>query len=120
MGFFMAGGRFEKGHKTRLGQSNPNAGRKPDEFKRIMAELSSNEETIEYFRKVLGRADDSDEFLILQTGVQVPIKVDADTWLKFWKEAAAYGQGKPVQPLEHSGEIQDTKRMVLVFPEISA
>lgn len=107
---------FQKGNKQAHGGKRNGAGRKPDEFKAIMAQLSSNDETIEYFKKVLDRADDSDEFLVLQTGVQVPIKVDADTWLKFWKEAAAYGQGKPSQPIEHSGEIGGS-RVLFVFPE---
>lgn len=94
---------------------NKGGGRKPDEFKRIMAALSSNEETIAYFKKVLGRAEDSDEFLVLQTGVQVPIRVDADTWLKFWKEARDSGFGKATQPVEHSGEIGS--RLIFVHPE---
>lgn len=104
---------FEKGNRASVG--NKGGGRKPDEFKRIMAELSSNEEVLAYFRKVLGRADDSDEFLVLQTGVQVPIKVDADTWLKFWKEASGYGFGRQTQPVEHSGEVGS--RLIFVHPE---
>jgi hypothetical protein len=79
-----------------------------------MAELSSREETLEYFKKVLDRDPESDEFLVLATGVQVPIKVDADTWLKFWREASAYGFGKATQPVEHSGELQS--RIVIVRP----
>lgn len=95
------------------GGKRKGAGRKPDEFKRIMAELASNAEAIKYFKKVLGRADDSDEFLVLQTGVQVPIRVDADTWLKFWKEAKDAGFGKATQPIEAVGE---GSRLVFIHP----
>ena len=103
---------FEVGNRVAVG--NRGGGRPPDEFKRIMAELSSREETLEYFKKVLDRDPESDEFLVLATGVQVPIKVDADTWLKFWREASAYGFGKATQPVEHSGELQS--RIVIVRP----
>lgn len=105
---------FQKGHKLAKGGKRTGSGRKPDEFKRIMAELASREDTIAYFNKVLKRADDSDEFLVLQTGVQVPIKVDADTWLKFWKEARDTGFGKATQPIEHSGDVGG--RLLFIHP----
>lgn len=65
----------------------PNAGRPPDEFKRIMRGISSRKEVIARLRKLTGKSK----------------TVPDELFLKAWEKITDRGYGKAVQPLEHSG-----------------
>ncbi len=110
----MPGKPFAKGNQLRKGTKNPNAGRKPDWFKEQMAAIACSPEAVKLVGDVV-KGEPVDEFLVLQTGVQVPVKPDADTRLKFLSFASDRGMGKVVQGLEHSGEIGS--RLVFIHPE---
>lgn len=98
------------------GGKRPGSGRKPDAFKRAMAALVSHPKTIKFIKDIIeGKA--VDEFLVLQTGVQVPVKADADTRLKYIQYAADRGMGKVSQPIEHSGDAGT--RLIFMHPEDS-
>lgn len=90
---------FKKGNRLAKGGKRPNAGRKPDEFKALMREIASSKEAVELVRGAI-EGKEVDEFLVLQTGVQVPVKPDAATRLKFLQYATDHGYGKPNQPVE--------------------
>jgi hypothetical protein len=64
---------FKKGNRFAKGGKRPNAGRKPDEFKALMAEIASSKEAINLVKDAI-EGKEVDEFLVLQTGVQVPVK----------------------------------------------
>ena len=65
----------------------PNAGRPPDEFKRIMQGIVSRDEAVRRLAQLAsGEKTVSDEI-----------------FLKAFKESADRGYGKAVQPLEHAG-----------------
>lgn len=104
---------FKKGHKFARGGKRAGAGRKPDEFKRLMADIASSKEALELVQGAI-KGDPVDEFLVLQTGVQVPVKPDAATRLKFLQYATDHGYGKANQPLEHKGE---GSRLIFIHPE---
>jgi hypothetical protein len=107
---------FKKGHKFAKGGKRLNAGRKPDEFKALMAQIASSKEAIELVTGAI-EGKEVDEFLVLQTGVQVPVKPDAATRLKFLQYATDHGYGKANQPIEHSGDVGS--RLIFVHPEES-
>lgn len=90
---------FKKGHKFSKGGKRPNSGRKPDEFKALMRTIASSKEAIELVKGAI-EGKEVDEFLVLQTGVQVPVKPDAATRLKFLQYATDHGYGKPNQPID--------------------
>lgn len=90
-------GTFQPGNKVAVG--NKGGGRKPDWFKAKMAEIASSDEAVGFVEDVI-KGKDVDEFLVLQTGVQVPVKADAATRLKFLQFAKESGYGKDTQPIE--------------------
>lgn len=79
-----------------------------------MREIASSKEALDLVAGAIA-GDEVDEFLVLQTGVQVPTKCDAATRLKFLQYATDHGYGKANQPIEHSGEIGS--RLVFIHPE---
>lgn len=106
-------GTFKPGNKAAVG--NKGGGRTPDWFKAKMAEIASSKEALDLVTGVI-EGKDVDEFLVLQTGVQVPVKADASTRLKFLQYATDHGFGKAPQELKHSGEGLNS-RLVFIFPE---
>lgn len=82
---------FEKGGDPRQGKGPkkgaPNAGRPPDEFKRMMRALASRKDVVARLRKLTGKSK----------------KVSDELFLKAWEKITDRGYGKAVQPLEHSG-----------------
>ena len=84
-GQFQPGGPQGPGRGPRKGA--PNAGRPPDEFKKLMRGVASRTETIRRLRKLAGGAKG----------------VADEIFLKAFKECADRGYGKAVQPLEHAG-----------------
>lgn len=94
---FQKGNQIAKGHKG-------GSGRPPDWFKRKMAELACSEAAINLVEGAI-KGKPIDEFLVLQTGVQVPVKPDAATRLKYLAFAADRGGFPSIQKLEHSGTV---------------
>lgn len=104
-------GTFQPGNRASVG--NKGGGRKPDAFKALMRQIASSPAAVGLIRDAIA-GKDVDEFLVLQTGVQVPTKCDAATRLKFIQYATEHGYGKANQPLEHLGE---GSRLIFVHPE---
>jgi hypothetical protein len=98
-------GHFGKGKDSRRGKGgrrNPPGGRTPNWFKEKMQELAASEAAVEFISDCI-KGQPVDEFLVLATGVQVPVKPSAAVRLKAWTEAADRGFGKPTPMLPDGG-----------------
>lgn len=104
-------GTFQKGNRASVG--NKGGGRKPDWFKAKMRELASSQDAVDLVEGAIA-GKEIDEFLVLQTGVQVPKKPDLDTRLKYLNYATEHGYGKASQPIEHSGDVGS--RLIFIHP----
>ncbi len=67
---------------------NKGGGRPPDEFKRLMRELASREDSVALLEAIM-------------TGQQG----DIDQYLKAREHVVSHGYGKPAQAVEHSGTV---------------
>ena len=81
-----SGQELPAGNPGNSGGKKGRSGRKPDEFKALMRELASNEDTLKSIRSILKDADHS-------------------AFVAAWRQAAAYGYGQPAQKVEHSGGV---------------
>jgi hypothetical protein len=74
----------------------PNAGRPPDEFKAMMRQLASKDETIARLRDILSGAIPMER----EDGSTVDVPVDSDTYLKALAFVTDRGYGKAQQHLD--------------------
>lgn len=93
---------FPKGNKLAKGGARKGAGRKSDYFKEQMQRLATKQSAIDFLEGCID-GKDVEEFTVLQTGVQVPVKPSAAVRLKALEFAADRGFGKPTQELHQTG-----------------
>lgn len=92
------------------GGAKPGAGRKTNEFIAQCAKLASSPKFLQWAADVLdGKPVETKSTM---AGI-VNVPASAGDRVYLWEKLAAYGFGKPAQPLNVEG---DTKRIVLVFP----
>jgi len=84
------------------GGARPGSGRKPDAFKRWIANLVHSPKSRARLKKILEDAQDA-ETLVTDQGVEVPVRCKADTYLRALELAWHYAEGKPVARVEASG-----------------
>lgn len=106
---------FPFGNKLSKGGARPGAGRKTDAFKAQMAKIASSKAAINFIEGAI-KGKDVDEFLVLQTGVQVPVKADGSLKLKCIEFAAHYGYGKPVSVIEMPDGSDAGSGIVIMLP----
>lgn len=104
---------FQKGNKYASGGAREGAGR-PSDWLREQCQKHS--EDILGFLKQVANGEDVEQ-VITEDGDTVRVPAPVRERLKASEMLLDRGFGKASQPIEHSGEIQETKRMVLVFPE---
>ena len=92
--------KFQPGHQTRLGQKNPNAGRKPDWFIKRCQELFEQEELLEFVAMVAkgGKFAQLCAAGIIDGPPSIKSRLEAVTMLKEW------GFGKETQPIAFEDE----------------
>lgn len=75
------------------GTNKGGTGRPPDEFRRILRDMVSRDDRLKHVETVLENPEHPQ-------------------WMAAWKWATEHGYGKPVQPVEQSGNISLTIKVV--------
>lgn len=95
------------------GGKREGSGRKPSEFLEKCRDASRNPKFFDWANKAL--AGDNTEVKINPDGERIMVPATAGDRTYLWEKLAAYGFGKPSQPVEVSGEL--TGRICVIRAE---
>ncbi len=94
------------------GGARKGAGRKPSEFLEKCRQIASSPKYFAWAERLI--SDEATEERVMPDGSIIKVRASAGDKDRVWSSLAAYGFGKPAQPINVDGD--GMKRIVLVFP----
>lgn len=94
------------------GGAREGAGRKPSEFLEKCRKIASSPKYFNWAERLI--SDEPTEERVMPDGSIIKVRASAGDKDRVWSSLAAYGFGKPVQPITGDGD--GSKRIILVFP----